>query len=102
MRASYVVFALGLSACGGNASSGARSDASAPSPPPPDAARGDGTLEASACAFTGFGPPTVYSTAHQAWSLFMYSPAGGVPNWIAVEPGSFELFANRGDGTFAL
>jgi hypothetical protein len=112
MRTRYVVFAFGLAACGADvthASSTGRSDASAPRPDAaslPDAAAGrDGTVEAAACTFTGFGGATAYGAALVASSLFAYSPAGGVPNLIVVESPdpatTFQLFANRGDGTFA-
>jgi len=111
MRTICVVSVLGLAACGGKAGSEDRTDASATPPDAassPDGAIGrDGGLEASACAFAGFGAATAYSAANLPSSVFVYSPTGGVPNLIAVEPNAaphttFELFANRGDGTFAL
>ena len=93
-----VISGLGLAACGGKTSGANSTDA---------ASAADGGLDASTCRFSGFGAPTSYSTASAPWSMFVYSPMGGVPNVIVFEPSAFrsatfELFANRGDGSFVL
>ncbi len=108
-RALWVVSGLALAACGGRAGSRNSADASGDVASSSDAQDdGDSGHEASVCRSAGFGAPTSYSTAYPPSSLFVYSPTtGGVPNVIAIEPGgapnaAFELFANGGNGGFAL
>jgi hypothetical protein len=96
--------ALALAACGGQAASGNQADASplVDATSAPDTS-GDG--EASVCASAALGAPTSYSTAYPPSGLVVYSPSGGVPNVIALEPGapppSLELLVNLGNGSFA-
>jgi len=104
MRTPWPVWgAVALAACGGRSVSGNRADASPLDVASAPGATGDGGK--SACASAALGAPTSYATTFPPSGLLVYSPSGGVPNVIALEPDapppSLALFVNRGNGSFA-
>jgi hypothetical protein len=100
MRALWSIWGLALAACGGREDHATQADAAPVVDASPD------VDAAPVCTSAVLGAPTNYATAYPPSYLFVYSPSGGVPNVLAIEPNSpppsLELFVNRGHGDFGL